>query len=222
MKPPPLDYSPPHAPYLPIAYLDDHVIVVDKPQGLLSVPGKGPHLADCVEARAQAVFPEALIIHRIDMDTGGLLMMARSKDAQRIISGQFEKRIIEKTYMAEVWGHPKMAEGVISLPLKADWPNRPRQMVCHDSGRAAFTQWSLVKQHAKTALLRLHPKTGRSHQLRVHLAAIGHPIIGDPFYASGEALAAASRLRLFATRLRWRCPGDGAWREVIRPGGEAI
>jgi tRNA pseudouridine32 synthase/23S rRNA pseudouridine746 synthase len=218
VKPPPLIYRPPYAPYLPITHVDEHVIVVDKPQGLLSVPGKGPHLADCVEARAQAAFPEALIVHRIDMDTGGLLLMARSKDAQRILSGQFEKRIIEKTYEAEIWGAPETDSGTITLPLRADWPNRPRQMVCHDAGKSARTDW-VVRRRGATSLVRLHPQTGRSHQLRVHMAEIGHPILGDPFYATGQALTAASRLRLFATEIRWRCPGDGSWRQVIRHGG---
>ncbi|MEM7545822.1 MAG: RluA family pseudouridine synthase [Pseudomonadota bacterium] len=215
LKPPPLVYRPPHAPYLPIAYVDDHVIVVDKPQGLLSVPGKG--LPDCVEARAQAIFPEALITHRIDMDTGGLLLMARSKRAQRILSGQFEKRIIEKTYLAEVWAAPEDDEGQITLPLRADWPNRPRQMVCHEAGKAAETRWTVLRR-GTTSLLRLHPRTGRSHQLRVHMAAIGHPIIGDPIYADGAARAAAPQLQLFATEIGWRCPGDGAWRAVARSG----
>ncbi len=216
--PPVLDYRPPHAPYLAIAYSDAHVIVIDKPQGLLSVPGKGDHLADCVAARAKAAFPVALIVHRIDLDTGGLLMLARSKDAQRILSGQFEKRIIEKTYMAEVWGAPADDSGTIDLPMRVDWPNRPRQMVCHEEGRSAVTDW-VVERRGETSLMRLHPKTGRSHQLRVHMAAIGHQILGDSLYATGPALQASPKLRLFATQIRWRCPGDGTWREVNRFGG---
>lgn len=214
LKPPPLVYRPPHAPYLSIAHIDDHVLVIDKPGGLLSVPGKTPDLADCVEARAQAAFPEALIVHRLDMDTSGLILMARSKRAQRLISGQFEKRIIQKTYEAEIWGGPGEDAGLIDLPLRADWPNRPRQMVCHESGRSARTRWEVAERKEATTLMRLHPETGRSHQLRVHMAEMGWPICGDPFYATGDALRAAPALALRAVMIAWRCPEDGAWRRV--------
>lgn len=214
LKPPPLVYRPPHAPYLPIAYVDPHVIVVDKPSGLLSVPGKAADLTDCVEARAQAAFPEALIVHRLDMDTSGLILLARDKRAHRILSGQFAKRIILKTYRAEVWGAPEGDVGEIALPLRADWPNRPRQMVCHEAGKPALTRWEVAERRAATTVLTLRPTTGRSHQLRVHLSAMGWPILGDPFYACGPALAAAPMLALRAMSLEWRCPGDGAWRRV--------
>ena len=222
LKPPPLIYRPPHAPYLPIAYVDDEVVVVDKPSGLLSVPGKGAHLGDCVEARAQAALPGALIVHRLDMDTSGLILLARSAQAQRIISGQFAKRLTQKTYFAVVAGAPEADEGVIDLPLRADWPNRPRQMVCHEHGKAAVTRWEVAARGDGRTLLRLTPETGRSHQLRVHLAEIGHAILGDPIYATGGALAAAPRLMLHAARLAWRCPGDGAWREAVSPPPEAF
>ncbi|MEM7267827.1 MAG: pseudouridine synthase [Pseudomonadota bacterium] len=217
MRPPPLDYHPPHAPYLPIAHMDEHVIAVDKPSGLLSVPAKDPKDWDCVEARAEAAFPEAYIIHRLDMDTSGLILLARNKRAQRLLGGQFEKRIIEKQYLAEVWGHPAADHGVIDLPLRADWPNRPLQMVCHEAGKQAITEWRVLERRARTTVMELRPKTGRSHQLRVHMRELGHVIIGDPFYASGEALAAAPRLRLQAQSIRWRCPEDGAWKGVSLP-----
>ncbi|MEM8755275.1 MAG: RNA pseudouridine synthase, partial [Pseudomonadota bacterium] len=144
----------------------------------------------------------------------GLILLARSKRAQRILSGQFAKRIVRKTYRAEVWGAPERETGEIDMPLRADWPNRPRQMVCRDAGRPALTRWEVEERRGATTVLTLRPVTGRSHQLRVHLAAMGWPILGDPFYATGEALAAAPRLALRAVSLEWRCPGDGAWRRV--------
>lgn len=217
-RPPPLsDYRPPHPPYLSVVQMDEEVIVIDKPSGLLAVPGKEAGLADCVEARAAAAFPVALVVHRLDMDTSGLMLLARSKRAQRILNGQFAKRIIEKTYMAEVWGAPPEESGVISLPLTADWPNRPRQMVDRETGKPAVTHWEVAERRGETTLMRLFPETGRSHQLRVHMAAIGHPIIGDPFYAAGAARAASRRLALYATGIRWRRPQDGAWSGASLP-----
>ena len=207
-------YRPPHAPYLPIAYMDDEVLVIDKPSGLLSVPGKTPDLDDCVEARTKAWLPSAHIVHRLDMDTSGLIILARSKAGQRDLSKQFEQREIAKTYMAIIWGGPDADEGVIDLPLIADWPRRPLQKVCHETGKKAVTHWQVVRRDTKTSLVRLKPETGRSHQLRVHMLSLGHPIIGDPFYAEGDALAASPRLELHATELGWRCPGDGSQRLV--------
>lgn len=211
-------YRPPHAPYLPIAYMDDEVLVIDKPSGLLSVPGKTPDLDDCVEARAKTWLPSAHIVHRLDMDTSGLIILARSKAGQRDLSKQFEQREIAKTYMAIIWGEPDDDEGVIDLPLIADWPRRPLQKVCHETGKRAVTHWQVVRRAAETSLVRLKPETGRSHQLRVHMLSLGHPIIGDPFYAEGDALAASPRLELHATELGWRCPGDGSQRLVTIPG----
>ena len=207
-------YRSPHAPYLPIAYMDDEVLVIDKPSGLLSVPGKTPDLDDCVEARAKAWLRSAHIVHRLDMDTSGLIILARSKAGQRDLSKQFEQREIAKTYMAIIWGGPDADEGVIDLPLIADWPRRPLQKVCHETGKKAVTHWQVVRRDTKTSLVRLKPETGRSHQLRVHMLSLGHPIIGDPFYAEGDALAASPRLELHATELGWRCPGDGSQRLV--------
>ncbi len=213
-------YRPPHAPYLPIAYMDDEVVVVDKPSGLLSVPGKTPDLDDCVEARAKKWLPSAHIVHRLDMDTSGLIILARSKRGQRDLSKQFEQREIGKTYMAIIWGGPDADEGVIDLPLIADWPRRPLQKVCHETGKPAVTHWRVVRRNAQTTLIRLTPETGRSHQLRVHMLSLGCPIIGDPFYSEGEALAASDRLELHATELEWRCPGDGG-KKAVRIAGPA-
>lgn len=212
VKPPPLDYRPPHAPYLSIAHVDEDAIVVDKPGGLLSVPGKG--LTDCVEARARGVFREALIVHRLDMDTAGLILLARNKRAQRILSGQFEKRIVRKLYEAEVWGAPRADSGEIDLPLRADWPNRPRQMVCREHGKPALTRWEVAARRGATTLMRLRPETGRSHQLRVHMAELGCPILGDPIYGRGDP----GPMRLAAVEIAWRRPTGGEWISVRRAG----
>lgn len=204
--------------------MDDEVVVIDKPSGLLSVPGKTPDLDDCVEARAKKWLPSAHIVHRLDMDTSGLIILARSKRGQRDLSGQFERREIDKTYMAIVWGAPEAEEGVIDLPLIADWPRRPLQKVCHQSGKRAVTRWRVLRRDARTSLMRLKPETGRSHQLRVHMLSLGCPILGDPFYAEGEALAASGRLELYATELGWRCPGEGRTKaaRIVGPGGMAV
>lgn len=220
--PPPLTYRPPIRAALSIAHLDEDVIVIDKPAGLLSVPGKTEDLADCAEARVRAAFAEALLVHRLDMSTSGLLLFARNPRAQRIISGQFEKRIIKKEYLAEIWGAPAETSGCIALPLRADWPNRPRQMVCRERGRSALTAWEVAARRGATTLMRLRPTTGRSHQLRVHMAAMGWPILGDPLYAAGEALAAAPDLALRAVRLAWRSPADGGWVRIILDEAQGV
>lgn len=212
---PPLDYRPPHAPYLPVAHLDEEVIVADKPAGLLSVPGRTPDLADCVEARAVAAFGRAFTVHRLDLATSGLILLARTKRAQRDLSAQFAARDVAKTYFALVHGAPGEEAGVVDLPLRADWPNRPRQMVCREHGRPAVTEWAVERRLGAAALMRLHPLTGRSHQLRVHMAEMGWPIIGDPLYATGDARA-APRLMLHAARIEWRA-GDGGRRTAASP-----
>lgn len=211
--PPPLVYLPPPGP-LRIVHEDADVIVAEKPAGLLSVPGKGAGMEDCAEARIRSAHPGALTVHRIDLATSGLLLFARNARAQRILSGQFEKRIVRKEYEAEVWGAPAGAHGRIEAPLRADWPNRPKQMVAAD-GRPAVTEWEVIERRERTTRLRLRPLTGRSHQIRVHCAAVlGLPILGDPLYADGEALKASSRLELYAVFLAWRRPADGAWAEA--------
>lgn len=201
-------YAPPDTP-LEILHRDGAILVVDKPSGLLSVPGKGEHLADCLMARIQRVFPEALLVHRLDRDTSGVMVFALTPQAQRHLGLQFERRHMRKVYVARVWGHPEAEEGLIDLPLKVDWPNRPLQHVDHTEGRPAQTEWRVVRREADgTARLRLLPLTGRSHQLRVHLREIGHPILGDPFYATGPARE-FPRLMLHAESLRLRHPEGG-------------
>lgn len=199
-----------HAPGLRLVHADAQVLILDKPSGLLSVPAKPPGTQDCLEARLRAAFPEALLVHRLDMDTSGVMVFARTRLAQRHLNWQFERRQIAKTYVARAHGRVAGETGRIDLPLICDWPNRPRQMVCHTSGRAAVTDWRVVGREAEATRLELAPLTGRSHQLRVHLLALGHPILGDGFYATGAALAAAPRLQLHALRLGFRHPDGGA------------
>lgn len=201
------DYSPPDDP-LVILHQDHEVLLVDKPAGLLSVPGKGPELADCLIARVQAAFPEALLVHRLDRDTSGVMLFALSPHAQRHLGLQFEKRQTKKTYVARVWGEMAERTGAVDLPLIVDWPNRPKQMVDHANGKPAFTQWRVVRAGGGETRVRLMPKTGRSHQLRVHMAALGHPILGDPFYADGPARD-YPRMMLHSETLQFRHPDGG-------------
>ncbi|WP_417250254.1 RluA family pseudouridine synthase [Celeribacter sp.] len=201
------DYNPPQTP-VTVIHADHEVLLVDKPAGLLSVPGKGEHLADCLIARVQEAYPEALLVHRLDRDTSGVMVFALTPHAQRHLGLQFEKRQTKKTYVARVYGEIAEKTGTVDLPLIVDWPNRPRQMVDHDNGKQAVTDWRVVRRGDGETRVRLCPKTGRSHQLRVHMLAIGHPILGDPFYATGEALN-APRLMLHAENLRFRHPDGG-------------
>ncbi len=202
---------------LDLLHEDAALLVFDKPSGLLSVPAKPPGPADCLEARARAAWPEALLVHRLDRDTSGVMVFARSPLAQRHLNWQFERRQVRKGYVARVWGAVAGEAGRIDLPLIADWPNRPRQMVCHLRGKPSITDWRVAAREAGATRLALAPLTGRSHQLRVHLAALGHPILGDGFYAHPEALAAADRLQLHAERIGFRHPIGGAWVEFVAP-----
>jgi len=201
-------YTPPQDP-LEVLHEDHEIIVVNKPAGLLSVPGKGAHLADCLLSRVQEAFPTALLVHRLDRDTSGVMIFAQTPHAQRHLGLQFEKRQTKKAYVARVWGRLEPKTGTVDLPLIVDWPNRPRQMVCHDTGKQAVTDWRVLRYGDTETRVRLSPKTGRSHQLRVHMLALGHPILGDPFYAEGAA-AAYPRLMLHSEELRLRHPDGGA------------
>jgi tRNA pseudouridine32 synthase/23S rRNA pseudouridine746 synthase len=202
------DYDPPQTP-LDILHKDHEILVVNKPAGLLSVPGKGEHLADCLLSRVQAAFPEALLVHRLDRDTSGVMIFALTPHAQRHLGLQFERRHVKKTYVARVWGEMAEKTGTVDLPLIVDWPNRPKQKVDFETGRPAQTDWRVVRVEDGTTRLRLYPHTGRSHQLRVHMAELGHPILGDPFYATGPARD-FPRLMLHAEALRIRHPDGGA------------
>ncbi|MEM9425435.1 MAG: RluA family pseudouridine synthase [Pseudomonadota bacterium] len=200
-------YAPPEVP-LDILHEDYEVLVVGKPAGLLSVPGKGAHLTDCLLSRVQAGFPHALLVHRLDRDTSGVMIFALTPHAQRHLGLQFEKRQIKKAYVARVAGEVAEKAGVIDLPLTVDWPNRPKQRVDKEHGRSAITNWRRIRTGQGESRLRLFPQTGRSHQLRVHCLAIGHPILGDPFYATGPARDHA-RLMLHSESVRFRHPDGG-------------
>ncbi len=203
-------YDPPTNPWLEVLHEDDELLVLNKPSGLLSVPGKAAEHSDCIEARARAEFPDARIVHRLDMDTSGVIVLARNAAAHRHLGLQFERRKTQKTYVARVWGHLQEEEGEVDLPLICDWPNRPKQMVCHTNGKPAQTRWQVIGRDAVTSRVRLFPRTGRSHQLRVHMLAMGHPILGDRFYAEGAALTASDRLMLHAEELTLHHPNGGA------------
>ncbi|KAA9006014.1 RluA family pseudouridine synthase [Histidinibacterium aquaticum] len=201
------DYNPPDDP-LEVLHEDHELLFVDKPAGLLSVPGKGEHLADCLLARVQAAFPTALLVHRLDRDTSGVMVFALTPAAQRHLGLQFEKRQTRKTYVARVQGRIAEKTGTVDLPLIVDWPNRPLQMVDHERGKPAVTDWRVQRSSDEETRVRLMPKTGRSHQLRVHMLAIGHPILGDPFYATGPALE-HPRMMLHSETLQLRHPDGG-------------
>jgi tRNA pseudouridine32 synthase/23S rRNA pseudouridine746 synthase len=204
-------YEPPTDPWLQIVHADERIVVLDKPSGLLSVAGKDPALSDCLEARVKARFPGAAMAHRLDKDTSGILVMALDKKALADIGQQFEKRRTVKSYVARVFGEVAGERGEVDLPLATDWDNKPRQRVDHERGRQSRTEWQVLARETGATRLRLVPLTGRTHQLRVHMLALGHPILGDPFYATGAALAAAPRLQLHAEELGFSHPGSGEW-----------
>ncbi|MHA7776413.1 pseudouridine synthase [Roseibium sp. M-1] len=202
-------YDPPLEPYLSVLHTDGDLLVVDKPSGLLSVPGKAAEHSDCLEARAQESYASARIVHRLDMDTSGVMVLALNASAHRHLGLQFERRKTTKTYIADIWGHLAADSGEVDLPLICDWPNRPKQMVSFEFGKPALTRWQVLERGERTTRVRLFPHTGRSHQLRVHMLALGHPIIGDRFYADSEALSASPRLALHAESLELHHPTGG-------------
>ncbi|WP_432455960.1 MULTISPECIES: pseudouridine synthase [unclassified Agarivorans] len=204
-------YRPPMSPYISIVYQDDSVVVFNKASGLLSVPGRIEK--DSLWQRAQRVWPELKIVHRLDMATSGLIVMALGKPAQSHLSRQFQQRKTAKTYYAEIFGHPHTTQGEVNLPLRCDWPNRPRQMVDLELGKAALTKWFLLEKRQHTSLVELQPITGRTHQLRVHMQQIGCPIVGDGFYASAKAIALSERLHLHAAKLGFFHPITEHWLE---------
>ena len=208
------------APGLPILYADEHLLVFDKPAGLLSVPGKGVEHQDCLSARAQAQWPDALVVHRLDMATSGVIAMARGLPAQRALSAAFEHRHTAKHYVALVHGHlgTPGESGRIDWPLLVDWLNRPRSRVSFQGGKPSETRWTVSHTPSPlpgTTRVELDPVTGRSHQLRVHLMALGHPIVGDPLY--GPQPPQASRLMLHAERLALSHPTQHQTMAFVAP-----
>jgi tRNA pseudouridine32 synthase/23S rRNA pseudouridine746 synthase len=221
------DYRPPEeAPWQPL-FLDEHLLVVDKPSGLLTVPGRGEHLQDCLIHRVQRHCPEALIVHRLDMDTSGLVLLGRGAGMQRALSQLFMQRLVDKQYQALVHGHPPETKGEVDLPLSTDWPNRPRQQVDFVNGKPSRTLFQVMNgpatglpEQVSQGLSRmlLKPLTGRSHQLRVHCLAMGHPIAGDPLYGGAlQVHAPLGRLMLHATQLSFVHPVTGQSLVVTSP-----
>ena len=189
---------------LPIVYADDAIVLVNKPSGLLSVPGRDPANYDSVYSRLLARFGEVHVVHRLDMDTSGVMLLARHKDALRHLSRQFQQRTSCKHYLAWVDGAMAQQQGSVNLPLRCDWPNRPKQMVDMIQGKPSLTEYEVLRYDAvmQASLVRLTPITGRSHQLRVHMAALGNPILGCRFYADEQVQEKAARLQLHAEYLQ--------------------
>ncbi|GGC17444.1 RNA pseudouridine synthase [Marivita lacus] len=202
------EYTPPDTP-LDVLHEDHQILIVNKPAGLLSVPGKTPELADCLIARLEIAYPQVLLVHRLDRDTSGVMVFALTPHAQRHLGLQFEKRQTKKTYLARVAGRMEPKTGTVDLPLIVDWPNRPLQMVDPENGKPAVTDWRVMKASDVESRVQLYPLTGRSHQLRVHMLSLGHPILGDPLYAS-ETAEQYPRMMLHAEELRLRHPDGGA------------
>ena len=192
-------------------HADDALLAVDKPAGLLAVPGRGADKQDCLAVRVQERWPDALVVHRLDQATSGLMLFARGADLQRRLSRAFAARQIDKHYVAVVAGRMPAASGRIELPLMADWPRRPLQRVDALAGKPSITDWQLTgyDDAQQTSRLALQPLTGRTHQLRLHLAAIGHPILGDALYAPPDIVERAPRLLLHAGALAFDHPLDG-------------
>ncbi|WVD70000.1 bifunctional tRNA pseudouridine(32) synthase/23S rRNA pseudouridine(746) synthase RluA [Orbus wheelerorum] len=204
------EYHPPVDPWLTILYQDNHIVVVNKQSGLLSVSGNKPEYQDSIIHRLQQKYSYVESVHRLDMATSGIMVAALSKLADREIKKQFRERIPKKRYIARVFGHLAHDHGKVDVPLICDWPNRPKQMVDYENGKQALTHYNVISRNENnTTDVELLPHTGRSHQLRVHMQAIGHPILGDKFYAGPEAFAMASRLLLHAQMLTINHPLSG-------------
>jgi tRNA pseudouridine32 synthase/23S rRNA pseudouridine746 synthase len=207
------NYQPPMVPYLKIIYQDDDILVVDKPAWILSVRGRGDAHQDSIQKRVNTVFPQAYIVHRLDMATSGLMVLAMHKTASTNLGKQFAERNTHKIYYARVLGHPIEDEGVCDAPLIVDWPNRPKQKICYQTGKASLTHYRVISRDDKTSLVRLEPKTGRSHQLRVHMLSLGHPILGDRLYSSEASRIGIERMHLHAGELGLTHPATNDWLE---------
>lgn len=205
-------YHPPEHRGLSLLFLSDQLLVVDKPSGLLSVPGRQPGKEDCLSRRVQAEFPDAMIVHRLDMGTSGIVVMGRGAKAQRELSIQFQERRVRKRYQALIDGRwTAAATGEIELPIGVDQANPPKQKVDRATGRPSLTRYCVLDDSAAPGISRiaLEPVTGRLHQLRVHMEAMGHPILGDDFYGTPASCAKAERLMLHACRIEFDHPETG-------------
>ena len=206
----PLAYDPPTEPRLVVIHEDRDMVVLNKPGGLLSVPGRTPELFDSALTRVRELHPGAQAVHRLDLGTSGVLVIATRRKAEAELRRQFQERLTRKVYLARVLGVMADDAGQVDLPLICDWPNRPRQMVCLDTGKPALTDFRVLERDARTTLVLLLPRTGRSHQLRVHMASLGHPIVGDNLYGPDEN-ADPSHLMLHASQLGLFHPFSGQW-----------
>ena len=215
-----IDYNPPQEPWLDLVYRDDYIAVVNKPSGLLSVPGNQPQYYDSAMSRVKEKYGFCEPAHRLDMATSGILLFALSKAADRELKRQFREREPKKYYQALVWGHVEQDYGVVELPLICDWENRPRQKICFERGKRAVTFYDVLQRYPNnTTRVKLTPITGRSHQLRLHMLALGHPILGDKFYAHPQAKALSPRLCLHAESLQIQHPITGETMEFTAPVG---
>ena len=215
-----IDYNPPQEPWLDLVYRDDYIAVVNKPSGLLSVPGNQPQYYDSAMSRVKEKYGFCEPAHRLDMATSGILLFALSKAADRELKRQFREREPKKYYQALVWGHLEQDHGVVELPLICDWENRPRQKICFERGKRAVTFYDVLQRYPNnTTRVKLTPITGRSHQLRLHMLALGHPILGDKFYAHPQAKALSPRLCLHAESLQIQPPITGETMEFTAPVG---
>lgn len=194
-----------------ILYEDEDLLLVRKPDLLLSVPGRHPLNKDCLVTRLQLRYPGASIVHRLDLDTSGIMVIPLNKASHAHISRQFQQRLVEKSYHAVVWGVLAQDCGEVDLPIACDWEHRPRQLICHERGRQALTRFEVLERGVDRTRVLLRPVTGRSHQLRIHMREIGHPILGCDMYAHAQALAMAPRLLLHATSLAFAHPATGEW-----------
>lgn len=203
-----MDYKPPSHTSIDPLYEDEFLLVINKPSGLLSVPGRGEEKQDCLISRVQTEYPDALIVHRLDMSTSGLMIIARGKEMESYLSILFQQRKVDKKYIAVVDGCVNPKVGEIDLPLITDWPNRPKQKVCYETGKSSQTKYSVLsyKPNNDTTRIELTPLTGRTHQLRVHMQSLKHPIVGDELYANKEAIKKAPRLLLHANNLSFHHP----------------
>jgi len=204
----PFVYEPPKTP-LDILYIDEDVLVVNKPSGLLTVPGKELKHHDSLELRVKIEYPNSFLIHRLDMDTSGVIIFALSKSTQRSLNLQFEKRIVKKLYEARVFGNITEDNGFIDLPLIVDWPNRPLQKIDAKEGKSALTHWQVLDREGDVTRVALMPETGRTHQLRVHMMSLGHTILGDRFYGNVAEIILANELQLHAKDLMIIHPKNG-------------
>jgi tRNA pseudouridine32 synthase / 23S rRNA pseudouridine746 synthase len=194
-----------------ILYEDTDLLLVRKPDLLLSIPGRHPLNKDCLITRLQQDYPSATIVHRLDLDTSGIMIIPLNKPTHAHISRQFQERKVEKSYHAVVFGEVADDSGTIELPIRCDWENRPLQMVDHEQGKHALTHYQVLERFADRTRVLLKPVTGRSHQLRIHMRELGHPILGCDMYAHAEALAMADRLLLHATTIGFEHPTSGEW-----------